>query len=307
MATTVRFDATGPYEVDHVDTPFARPAGVELLARIYRPRGEPAHPPGAVVYVHGGAWARLDRTANAIMCRALAAAGLVVVALDFRQAPDHRFPAASADVAAGVRYVRAYAGHLGLDPTRIGLLGTSSGGHLALLHAVRPAAAEHAGTPFVGPDGALETAAGDASVAFVVAFYPVVDPLARYHYALSREAEPPPPSGFDAKRLIASHRAFFADEAAMSAASVTRIVSAGEAAALPPVWVAQPGLDDNVPPAITDAFVRAYGSAGGHVERARFPDARHGFVEQAGPDTDKCIAQVKDFIGRQLSPGGPSA
>jgi acetyl esterase/lipase len=297
---TVRFDPTGPYEVDQTDTPFARPADTELLARIYRPRVAADRPLGAVVYVHGGAWARLDRTADAIMCGALAASGLVVVALDFRQAPDHRFPVAVADVAAGVRYARAHAGRLGVDPTRIGLLGSSSGGQLALLHAVKPGAPEHAGTPIVRPDGSLDPAASDATVAFVVAFYPVADPLARYHYALSREHEPPPPSGFDAKRLIASHRAFFADEGAMAAASVTRIVAAGQATALPPVWVGQPDEDDNVPAAITLAFVKAYQGAGGSVEHAHFPGARHSFVQQASPATDKCVALVRDFLGRQL-------
>ena len=307
MALAVRFDVTAPYEVDQSDTPFARPAETELLVRVYHPRGAPAAPLGAVVYVHGGAWARLDRTADAILCGALAASGLVVVALDFRQAPDHRYPAAGADVAAGVRYTRAHAARLGIDPARIGLLGSSSGGLLSLLHAVKPAAREHTGTPIVRPDGSLDAAAVDATVGFVVALYPVADPLARYRYALSREDEPPPSSGFDAKRLIASHRAFFADEAAMAATSVTRIVAAGEATALPPVWVGQPDQDDNVPAAITEDFVRAYQQAGGHVEREHFPNARHGFVQQAGPDTDKCIALVKDFIGRQLSRRRPSA
>jgi acetyl esterase len=301
MSLTVRFDPTGPYDVDAVDTAFARPAGTELLARVYRPKGEPARPLAALVYVHGGAWARLDRTADPILCQALAASGLVVIALDFRQAPDHRYPAASADVAAGVRYARAHARRLGVDPARIGLLGSSSGGYLALLHAVRPGAPEHAGTPIVRPDGSLDAAAGDTSVAFVLALYPVADPLARYRYALSREHEPPPPSGFDAKRLIASHRAFFADEAAMAAASVTRIVSTGEATALPPTWVAQPGQDDNVPAAITEAFVAAYQRAGGRIECSHFPGARHGFAQEASPDTEKCIGLVRDFIGRQLA------
>jgi acetyl esterase len=297
----------GLHEVHVLDMPYARPGGLELLARVYRPRGDAPLPRAALVYVHGGAWARLDRTADSILCEALAASGRVVVALDFRQAPDHRFPAASADVAAGVRFTRAHARRLGVDPARVGLLGSSSGGHLALLHAVRPDAPEAAGTPVVTPDGALDASPRDAAVAFVVALYPVADPLARYRYALSREHEPPPPSWFDAKRLIASHRAFFVDEAAMAAVSVTRIVEAGEAAVLPPVWVAQPDQDDNVPAAITEAFVRAYRQAGGHVEHEHFPNARHGFVQQAGPDTDKCIAQVKDFIGRQCFQRGPSA
>ena len=292
----------GPHEVDVIDAPYARPAGLELLARVYRPKAGAPSPRPAVVYVHGGAWARSDRSADAILCEALAASGRVVVALDFRQAPDHRFPAASADVAAGVRYARAHAGRLGVDPARVGILGSSSGGHLALLHAVRPAAPEAVGTPVVTPDGALDATPRDAAVAFVVALYPVADPLARYRYALSREHEPPPPSGFDAKRLIGSHQAFFADEAAMADASVTRIVTEGRATALPPAWIAQPDLDDNVPAAITLAFVDAYRRAGGRIEHEHFPEARHGFAQLESPATDKCVAQVLDFVGRQTGP-----
>ena len=300
MAMTVRFDPAAPYEVEEVDAPYARPNGKELLARIYRPKGEPHAPLAALVDVHGGAWNRFDRTSGALHGRALAASGLVVVSLDFRQGPDHRHPAASADVAAGVRYARAHAARLGVDPGRIALVGSSSGGHLALLAAVTPGAPWHAGVPIVRPDGSLDGGAGDETVAFCLALYPVTDPLARYHYVLSREHEPPPPSGFDAKRLIASHQSFFVDEAAMAAASVTRVVKAGEASALPPVWVAQPELDDNVPASITEAFVTAYGGAGGGIERAHFQGARHGFTQQASPDTDKCIALMRDFIGRQL-------
>src|SRR6185295_6278763 len=87
MALPVRFDTTGPYEVEQTDTPFARPDGIELLARVYRPVGEPSRPLGAVVYVHGGAWARLDRTADPILCGALAASGAVVIALDSARPP----------------------------------------------------------------------------------------------------------------------------------------------------------------------------------------------------------------------------
>jgi len=297
----IRFDPAGPYDIEEIDTPFARPDGLELLARIYRPRGEPDAPLAALVDVHGGAWARLDRTIGALHGRALAASGLVVVALDFRQAPDHRHPAASADVSAGIRYVRAHAERLAVDPRRVGILGSSSGGQLALLAAITPGEPSHAGTPIALPDGSLGAGPSDDSVAFALALYPVADPLARYRYALGRENEPPPPSGFNAKGLVASHRAYFADEAAMAQASVTRIVSSGEARALPPVWVAQPELDDNVPAAITEAFVRAYQGAGGRIERAFFPGARHGLIQQASADTDKCIALMRDFIGRQLS------
>jgi acetyl esterase/lipase len=300
MAVAIRFDPSAPYEVDESDVPFARPGGADLLARVYRPRGEAATPLVALVDVHGGAWSRNDRTTGAVHCRALAASGLVVVAVDFRQGPDHKHPAASADVAAGVRYVRAHATRLGADPRRVGIVGSSSGGQLALLQAVMPGAPGHAGTPIVLPDGSLGAGAADDSVAFVLALYPVADPLARYRYVLSRRDEPAPASGFQARRLIDAHQGYFADEAAMAAASVTRIVAAGEARALPPVWVAQPELDDNVPAAITEALIVAYRQAGGRIERTHFAGARHGFIQAASADTDKAVALMRDFIGEQL-------
>lgn len=301
MSMKVRFDVSAPYEVDETDVPFARPGGRELLARVYRPRGEPAEPLGALLDVHGGAWSRNDRTAGVHHNRGLAACGMVVVAVDFRQGPDHQHPAASADVAAGMRYLRAHALGLGVDPARIGIVGSSSGGQLALLLATTPGTPTHAGTPFIRPDGSLDASPGDESVAFVIALYPVADPLARYRYVLGREHEPPPPSGFDAKRLIAAHLGFFKDEAQMEEASVTHVLSTGGARALPSAWVARPELDDNVPAAITEAFVNAYQKAGGRIEVVPFPGARHGFVQQAGPDTDKCIALMRDFIARQLA------
>jgi acetyl esterase/lipase len=299
MSDAIRFDPAAPYEVEETDAPFARPDGVERLARIYRPRGQAGAPLAALVDVHGGAWNRGDHTTGVLHGQALAASGLVVVSLDFRQGPDHRHPAASQDVAAGVRWTRAHARRLGVDPRRIGLLGSSSGGHLALLAGLTPGAPEFAGSPALGPDGPLTS--GDDSVALVLALYPVADPLARYRYVLGREHEPAPASGFDAKRLLASHRAFFADEAAMAAASVTRLVTAGQARALPPVWLGKAELDDNVPGEVIEAFVAAYQAAGGSIERTHFPGAGHGFIGKAGPDADKALALMREFIGRHLA------
>ena len=294
----IRFDQAAPYEVEETDVPFARAEGQELQARIYRPRGEADIPLAALVDVHGGAWSRGDRLTGAFHGRALAASGLLVVSLDFRQGSEAKHPAASADIAAGARYVRANAQRLGVDPRRIGIVGSSSGGQLALLAGVKPGAPEHAGTPIVRADSSLDAGPGDESVAFVLALYPVADPLARFRYVIGRQDDG---SGFDAQRLIAAHHGYFSSEAQMAEASVTRIVAAREARALPPVWVAQPELDDNVPAAITEAFVQAYQQAGGSVERVHFPGARHGFIGQPGADADKAIALMRDFIGRQLA------
>ncbi len=294
---SIAFDLSAPYEVDESDVVFARPDGRDRIARLYRPRGDIREPLGAVVDVHGGAWNRGDHLTGALHCRGLAASGLVVLSLDFRQGPEHQHPKASADVAAGVRHARADARRLGIDPRRIGLIGASSGGQLALLLGVKPGSPEHLGTPAVLPAGGVDAGRGDDRVAFVVALYPVADPMARYRYVQGREHDG---TGFDATRLIASHRAFFASEADMEAASVTRILRAEEASALPPVWLAHPGNDDNVPAAITDAFVAAYERAGGRIERVHFPGAKHGFIGQASADTDKCIALVREFMGREL-------
>jgi acetyl esterase/lipase len=302
MPTTVRFDVAAPYDVEEQDAPFARPQGQELLARIYRPAGEPAAPLPALIDVHGGAWSQGDHATDALHCRALAACGMVVVSLGFRQGPDHKHPAASADVAAGVRYVRAHARRLGVDPARVGVVGSSSGGHLALLLAVRPGAPEHVGTPIVLPDGGLGATAGDDGVAWVLALYPVADPLARYRYVLGRQNEPVQTGGFNAASFIKSHHGFFPNEEAMAAASVTRVLTSREHTALPAAWVAQPEFDDNVPASITEAFVQAYQGAGGQLEREHFPGARHGFIRRESPEAEKAIALMRDFIGRQLRP-----
>ena len=295
----IRFDQSAPYEVGESDVTFAKLAGEGVLARVYRPEGAPDAPLPALVNVHGGAWSRGDRNAGVDYGRGLAACGLVVVSLDFRQGPAHKHPAAAQDVSAGVRWVRANATALGVDPARIGISGHSSGGHLALLVATQPGVDAHTGTPIVLADGSLGATAGDDSVALAIALYPVADPLARYHYALSRTNDPT--FADDAARLAASSLGYFTDEAAMAAASVTGVIDRGRARALPPAWIAQPEMDDNVPAAITDALVRAYEKAGGGIERVRFPGARHGFIGQASADTTKCIADVRDFIGRQLA------
>lgn len=297
------FEISAPYDVEETDVVFAKPGGLELMARVYRPKGVPAGPRPAVVDVHGGAWTRLDRTTGAILGRGLAACGMVVVAPDFRMGPDVKHPASSQDVAAALRWTRAHAGKLDVDPKRIGLAGSSSGGHLASLLAVTPKASFHEGTPIVLPDGTLSAAGGDLSVSYAMVSYPVSDPLARYRYVLTRKDEAPIPNGFSAQRLIDAHHGFFRDEAHMAEASVTRVVSSGEAGALPPMWVGQPETDDNVPAAITDAFVEAYQKAGGTIERAYFPGAKHGFMQSAGGPSEKGVALMRDFAGRQLSRG----
>jgi acetyl esterase/lipase len=283
------------YDVDVEDVQYGGPADAPLLARIYRPRGA-RRTRTALVDVHGGAWSHFDRTADVYFDRALAASGHVVVALDFRQAPVQRYPTAVADIVAGIRFVKANSHGLDVDPAHVGLIGGSSGGHLLLLAAIRPNAPEYGTTPVVGADAASI----DPRTAFALPLWPIADPLARYRYVLSRMAEPDPtPSRFFLPEVLkAGHDAFFGDEATMHAASVPRIVAAGEAERLPPIWIAHPELDENVTLAMSRHLADTWRGAGGSVELVVFPGARHSFANFGGAQADECIAQMRRFIAR---------
>ncbi len=282
----------GAYDVTVDDRVFARPEGVTLLARCYRPVGAP--PGHLLVDVHGGAWTYFDRTADAYFDRALASAGLTVVALDFRMGSAHPFEAAVADVVGGIRWAKAHAAELGARPDRVGLVGGSSGGHLLMLAALMPGV--FAGTLVDAPDDV------DARVAYALPLWPILDPLARYRYLHDRVANPTPARDrfFQAERLIDAHDGFFGDEATMARASALRVVQSGEAETLPPIWIAHPEHDENVTLPMTERFVDAYRRAGGAVELEVFPGVGHSFANFPGEAADGCIMQMHAFIARQL-------
>jgi len=289
------FDPSGPHEVVYEDVEYASVGDASLVARVYRPRAG-SGPWPALVDVHGGAWCYFDRTVDAYIDTALAACGMVVVALDFRQGESGRYPRAVADVVAGIRWTRANAARLAARVDPLGAIGGSTGGHLAMLAALRPSAAEFATTPVEGDEGVA------ARVAYVLPLWPILDPLARYRYLLARRAEPgaSPDRLFQPQRLIEAHRVFFADEAEMSRASVRRIVEEREFESLPPIWIAHPELDENVTLAMSEAFVAAYRSAGGAAELEVFPGVGHSFANFGGEAADRAIERMRRFIARQL-------
>jgi acetyl esterase len=230
-----------------------------LKARVYQPppaaRAGAAPGTGAVVVdVHGGAWASMDRTLGEVYNMAVAAAGFVVVAIDFRDGRQARHPASVEDIAEAVHWVWDGAGP-DADPNRTALIGSSSGGHLA-----------------------LHTALTEIEVAFVGAFWPPVDPLARYRYARSMVGQPVPAQNrLDAPRLLASTEAYYGDEATMGEASIAEIVRSGRARHLPPVWLVQAGEDLNVPRPMLEGLAVCYAAAGGQLELTEYPGEIHGF------------------------------
>lgn len=106
------------------------PAG-HIPVRIYRRLGRP-EPVPAIVYLHGGGWVTGDLDTHDGSCRLLAhESECVVVAVDYRLAPEHPFPAAIDDAVAAYRWVHDHALELGTEPGRVGVMGDSAGGNLA--------------------------------------------------------------------------------------------------------------------------------------------------------------------------------
>ncbi len=206
---TSAYDPDQTFEVQTRDLVYLEGQDGSWPARIYQPLGPGPFP--ALLDVHGGAWNRSTYLANETMDQVLAVSGIVVVAIEFRLAPDHPYPAQVADVNYGIRWLKSHAHEFNADPDSIGALGASSGGHTVMLNALRPHDSRYTAIPL--PDGKDV----DASLRYVLACWPVLDSYARYLYA--REA------GED--RLATSTEAYFLTEDAMQEGSPQLVLSRG--------------------------------------------------------------------------------
>ena len=146
-----------------LDTRCEGPHGAILL-RIYRPMGGGAAPTRgsallpALVYYHGGGWTIGDLDTHDVLCRELCnGSGAVVVAVDYRMGPEHRFPAAVDDCLEATYWVRQQASELGVDAGRLAVGGDSAGGNLAAVVAI------------------LARDAGDLPIAHQLLIYPATD------------------------------------------------------------------------------------------------------------------------------------
>jgi acetyl esterase len=140
------FTQPAPPEVAEVRELQARGPHGDIPLRLFRPAGTAAGERLPVlVYFHGGGWVIGDPDTHDTLCRELAnGSRCAVVSVDYRLAPEHRFPAAADDALAATRWVQREAAALGLDGSRLAVGGDSAGGNLA---AVVTIAARDAGDP----------------------------------------------------------------------------------------------------------------------------------------------------------------
>jgi acetyl esterase len=270
-----------PMPIHAEDLEYLRPqGGTPLLARYYRPEGTGPFP--AVLEVHGGAWTAGDRFNNVAIAEYLAARGIVVLSIDFRMPPAARYPETVADVNFGIRFLKTSAERFATRSELVGGLGTSSGGHLLLLNALRPRDPRYASIPLAGPD---------AKLAFAIACWPVADPLARYRAVKERGNE----------RLVEAHHQFWPSEEAMAEGNPQLILERGEAIEKPPALIMQGTADDNLTPNMAANLAAAYRNAGGTIAFHSFAGQPHAFIarDPAAPDAVRALGLIEDFIRHQ--------
>ena len=279
---TVHYDPSKRYEIKVWDVEYRRDPVRTLMARIYQPQGDGPFP--VLLDVHGGAWNDQDRTANAPVDERLASSGILVVAIDVRLAKEAPYPGSVADVNYGIRWLKAKAREWNGEPETLGALGSSSGGHVLELCAMRPHDARYTIYPLA------ESSHLDATLKYVIARSPISNPLARYEQAQKMQRA----------TLITNSELYFNPWDSIFDANPQQILERGEAVILPPMFVLQGELDDNVLPAVQEHFVATYRAAGGKIDYEVFPGAEHRWIIQPGPQTDRAIEMIKAFIARQL-------
>jgi len=260
----------------------------EIMARVFKPEG--AGPFPCYVDLHGGAWNNGDLEDRTGLGEYLAARGVVMVTLNFRHGPDG-YPTTLADIHYGIRWAKGHAKELKINPDQVAIGGASSGGHLAMLVAMRPNDPRYTAIP--GPSDV------DASVKAVVMLWPVINPLSRYRHAKRLVAAGNAPGwavGMDKK-----HETYWGDEATMAEGNPMLLLERGEKVVMPPaIWIqGRPDLthdyhdeDSNFPGNEPERFVSNYRKAGGEIEITYFDNEKR--------NTDATHAPALDFLKKHL-------
>jgi acetyl esterase/lipase len=277
------YDPKGKFDLQVNEVEYRRnKSGRPLVARIYQPAGPGPFP--TVLDLHGGAWNAKDRKAEEPMDRAIAASGVLVVAVDLTLAPDAPYPACVQDANYAVRWLKTKAASWNGNPSRIGIYGSSSGGHVAELLAMRPRDLRYNAIPLAG-------AKVDASVAYVAMRSPISNTFARFQNAENLKRDD----------MVKNNKTFFVPWDSIHESNPQEILDRHEPIVKTPLLIMQGGLDDNVLPAVQEKFVKSYEAAGGQVQYELFEGCEHEWVAKPGPQTDRAREMVKVFIARQVN------
>jgi acetyl esterase/lipase len=253
------------YEYTTQDIEYLRHGDRGLMARLFKPQG--AGPFPAIVEVHGGAWCNGDLNECRIYAEGFARAGLAVMAIDFRHAGDG-YPTSLVDINYAIRWAKAHASEVNTRPDLVGIAGQSSGGHLAMLAAMRPNDSRYAAVQLPSSAPAV-----DATVRAVAMLWPVINPLSRYRHALRARDSANPPAWVGS--IPQRHDLYWKTEANMAEGNPMLILEKGEKVATPPaIWIqGQPDIvhDYRDPESPIDAnepqrFVTNYRKAGGEID-----------------------------------------
>ena len=288
-------DETQTFTTEDID--YLRHGASALKLRLFRPVG--AGPFPAVVDLHGGAWNRGDLGGCKDRDEVLVEAGLAVAAVDFRQAGDG-YLATMEDINYAVRWLKAHAGDYGIDAGRIGLSGQSSGGHLAMLAAMRPHDERYAAIALDADTSEVDAPEVDATVVCVGMQWPVMNPLSRYRHALRERAANPPAAWVG--DIPESHDRYWVTDENMSEGNPMLALERGETVKMPPaMWVQgrpdavhdyrdpESPVDMNEP----ERFAHNYRKAGGDIEIV--------YVEQAVRSTDVSFNPLAAFFRKHLA------
>ena len=252
-----------------------------IPVRLYRPKGVPASTPlPALVFFHGGGWVIGDLETHDVLCRQLTAgAGISVVNVDYRLAPEHKFPAAIDDAWAATRWVAAQAPALGIDAGRLAVGGDSAGGNLAAVVALL--ARDH----------------GAPALALQVLTYPVTDPGAE-SASYTEFAD-----GFlltrDSMRWFVAHYLASARDAVDWRVSPLR---ASSVAGVAPALVLTAGFDPLRDEG--DAYARKLREAGVRVDSICYGGMIHGFVPMGRliETGNRAVAHIAATLRQALTP-----
>jgi acetyl esterase len=290
MANSARsYDPAGHYEVKVEDIEYRSDGERSWLALMYQPQG--AGPFPAVIEIHGGAWNNGDRKNNPALAEGLAASGVVVASIDFRMGGQDPYPSSLVDINYATRWLKVHAADFKADPATVGGLGVSSGGHLIMLSAMRPHDPRYSALPLAGAAGV------DATLAYAISLWGVLDPYGRYLMAQERGN----------KELMANHERYFLTADAMQESNLIKILQQGEKVALPPTLLIQGTADKGVPQGMVENVASLYRAAGGDVELALFKDMPHGMAGWSEPEVARMIERIKGFIAQRLATAGATS